>query len=105
MLGEKGPGSVDRDGGYEDIYVKTAKGWRIKSRTHVRSKEWSNPLLQSADRNKTKMKRSALLLGARCSSQPSHRPSAHSRSSSWIRRWMTSLRPMRSSKHWAIILV
>ena len=50
MLGEKGPGSVDRDGGYEDIYVKTPKGWRIKSRTHVRSKEWSNPLLQSADR-------------------------------------------------------
>jgi hypothetical protein len=50
MLGEKGPGSVNRDGGYEDIYVKTPKGWRIKSRTHVRSKEWSNPLLQSADR-------------------------------------------------------
>ena len=50
MLGEKGPGSVDRDGGYEDLYVKTAKGWRIKSRTHVRSKEWSNPLLQTADR-------------------------------------------------------
>lgn len=50
MLGEKGPGSVQRDGGYEDVYVKTAKGWRIKSRTHVRSKEWSNPLLQTADR-------------------------------------------------------
>ncbi len=50
MLGEKGPGSVDRDGGYEDIYVRTPKGWRIKSRTHVRTKEWSNPLLQSADR-------------------------------------------------------
>ncbi len=49
-LGEKGPGSVDRDGGYEDLYVKTAKGWRIKSRTHVRSKEWSNPLLQTPDR-------------------------------------------------------
>jgi len=50
MLGEKGPGSVNRDGGYEDIYVKTAAGWRIKSRTHVRSKEWSNPLLQTPDR-------------------------------------------------------
>jgi hypothetical protein len=50
MLGEKGPGSVERDGGYEDVYVKTAKGWRFKSRTHVRSKEWSNPLLQTADR-------------------------------------------------------
>jgi hypothetical protein len=50
MLGEKGPGSVERDGGYEDVYVKTAKGWRFKSRTHVRSKEWSNPLLQTPDR-------------------------------------------------------
>jgi len=50
MLGEKGPGSVDRDGGYDDVYVKTAKGWRIKTRTHVRTKEWSNPVLQSADR-------------------------------------------------------
>jgi hypothetical protein len=49
MLGEKGAGSVDRDGGYEDIYVKTANGWRIKSRTHVRSKQWSNPLLQTPD--------------------------------------------------------
>lgn len=50
MLGEKGPGSVNRDGGYEDVYVKTPNGWRIKSRTHVTTKEWSNPLLQSADR-------------------------------------------------------
>jgi hypothetical protein len=50
MLGEHGPTSVDRDGGYEDVYVKTSKGWRFKSRTHVRSKEWSNPLLQTADR-------------------------------------------------------
>ena len=32
----KGPGSIERHGGYEDVYVKTAIGWRIKSRTHVR---------------------------------------------------------------------
>jgi hypothetical protein len=49
MLGVKGPDSVERDGGYEDVYVKTAAGWRIKSRTHVRSKAWSNPLLQTPD--------------------------------------------------------
>ncbi|HTR38322.1 MAG TPA: nuclear transport factor 2 family protein [Bryobacteraceae bacterium] len=49
MLGEKGPGSIARDGGYEDVYVKTAAGWRIKSRTHVRSKAWSNPLLRTPD--------------------------------------------------------
>ena len=37
--------------GYEDQYVKTSAGWRIKKRTHVRNKAWSNPLLQSADLN------------------------------------------------------
>ena len=37
--------------GYEDFYVKTAKGWRIQSRTHVRNKAWHNPLLQSPDLN------------------------------------------------------
>jgi hypothetical protein len=30
MLGMTGPGSLQRDGGYEDIYVKTADGWRIR---------------------------------------------------------------------------
>ncbi len=43
------PGSVKRDGGYEDVYVKTADGWRIKSRTHVRLRAWHNPLLQTPD--------------------------------------------------------
>ena len=36
QLGMRGPGSVDRHGGYEDVYVRTPEGWRIKSRTHVR---------------------------------------------------------------------
>ena len=50
-IGEKGPRDVTRYGGYEDQYVKTSVGWRIKKRTHVRNKAWSNPLLQSADLN------------------------------------------------------
>ena len=51
MLGMTGPNSLQRDGGYEDIYVKTANGWRIKSRTHVRLRAWHNPLLQTPDLN------------------------------------------------------
>ena len=51
QLGMKGPGSVERHGGYEDVYVKTKEGWRIQSRTHVRNKAWHNPLLQTADLN------------------------------------------------------
>lgn len=49
MLGMNGPGSLERQGGYEDVYVKTANGWRIKSRTHVRLRAWHNPLLQTPD--------------------------------------------------------
>jgi hypothetical protein len=51
MLGVQGPGSITRDGGYEDIYVKTAGGWRIKQRTHVRTRAWHNPLLQTPEMN------------------------------------------------------
>ena len=29
------PGKVEAQGRYEDVYVKTAKGWRFKSRIHV----------------------------------------------------------------------
>jgi len=29
------PTTIERQGGYEDVYVKTAKGWRFKSRVHV----------------------------------------------------------------------
>jgi SnoaL-like domain len=49
MLGMTGPNSLQRDGGYEDVYVKTSNGWRIKSRTHVRLRAWHNPLLQTPD--------------------------------------------------------
>ena len=51
QLGMKGPGSVERHGGYEDVYVRTAGGWRIKSRTHVRNKAWHSPSLQTPDLN------------------------------------------------------
>ena len=51
QLGMRGPGSVDRHGGYEDVYVRTEEGWRIKSRTHVRNKAWHHPLLQTPDLN------------------------------------------------------
>src|SRR3984957_12711736 len=51
QMGIKGPGSIQRHGGYEDVYVKTAMGWRIKSRTHVRDRAWFNPLLQTPDLN------------------------------------------------------
>lgn len=49
VIGERGPDDVQRFGGYEDTYVRTAQGWRIQRREHVRNKAWSNPLLQSAD--------------------------------------------------------
>jgi hypothetical protein len=51
QLGMRGPGSIERHGGYEDIYVKTAEGWRIKSRTHVRNKAWHAEGLQTPDLN------------------------------------------------------
>jgi hypothetical protein len=37
-VGGKGkPPMVDHGGRYEDVYVKTPEGWRIKSRTYVRT--------------------------------------------------------------------
>ena len=51
QMGMKGPGTIERHGGYEDVYVRTASGWRIQSRTHVRDKAWHNPLLQTPDLN------------------------------------------------------
>jgi len=51
QLEMRGPGTVDRHGGYEDVFVRTPKGWRIKTRTHVRNKAWYAPTLQSADLN------------------------------------------------------
>jgi hypothetical protein len=49
QLGMRGPGTIDRHGGYEDVYVRTAEGWRIQSRTHVRDKAWHAPALQTPD--------------------------------------------------------
>jgi hypothetical protein len=51
QLEMRGPGTVDRHGGYEDVFVRTPEGWRIKSRTHVRNKAWYAPDLRSADLN------------------------------------------------------
>ena len=49
VIGEQGPDHAQRFGGYEDVYVRTAAGWRIRQRTHVRNKAWSHRLLQSED--------------------------------------------------------
>jgi hypothetical protein len=49
QMGMKGPGTIERHGGYEDVYVRTASGWRIQSRTHVRDKAWHAPALQTPD--------------------------------------------------------
>lgn len=51
QLGMNGPGSVERHGGYEDVYVRTSEGWRIKSRTHVRNKAWHAEALRTPDLN------------------------------------------------------
>jgi SnoaL-like domain len=51
QLGMRGPGSVDRHGGYEDVYVRTSEGWRIRSRTHVRNKAWHAEALRTPDLN------------------------------------------------------
>jgi hypothetical protein len=51
QVGMKGPGTIERHGGYEDVYVKTPTGWRIRSRTHVRNKAWHAPALQTPDLN------------------------------------------------------
>jgi hypothetical protein len=51
VIGEQGPDHAQRFGGYEDEFVRTPDGWRIKRRTHVRNKAWSHPLLQSVDLN------------------------------------------------------
>jgi hypothetical protein len=49
QLGMNGPGSIARHGGYEDVYVRTPEGWRIKQRTHVRNKAWHSEKLQTPD--------------------------------------------------------
>jgi len=36
-LGGRDPNRITRMGNYEDVYVKTAAGWRFKTRTHSRA--------------------------------------------------------------------
>lgn len=36
-LGGRDPNKITRMGNYEDVYVKTANGWRFKTRTHSRA--------------------------------------------------------------------
>jgi hypothetical protein len=36
-LGGRDPNRITRMGNYEDVYVKTPKGWRFKTRTHSRA--------------------------------------------------------------------
>ena len=35
--GQGKPPMIDHGGRYEDVYVKTAEGWRIKTRKYVRT--------------------------------------------------------------------
>ena len=51
QLGMNGPGTVARHGGYEDTYVRTPEGWRIKQRMHVRNKAWHAEALRTPDLN------------------------------------------------------
>ena len=37
------PGKVEAQGHYEDVYVKTANGWRFKTRTHSRAPNGTKP--------------------------------------------------------------
>jgi hypothetical protein len=39
----KKPGVVEMGGHYEDVYVKTAAGWRFKTRTFIRSQPGQPP--------------------------------------------------------------
>jgi hypothetical protein len=37
------PHAVEREGSYEDVYVKTATGWRFQERAHVRKRAMGDP--------------------------------------------------------------
>jgi hypothetical protein len=49
LWGGTDPSHTLRAGGYEDVYVKTADGWRFRTRTHVRDKAWHPAALQTPD--------------------------------------------------------
>jgi hypothetical protein len=61
------PTTIERQGGYEDVYVKTAQGWRFKSRVHV----WPNSA-QSVQM--TSRAKAAQTSGAGGTSAPSQPP-------------------------------
>jgi hypothetical protein len=42
-LGGRDPNRITRMGNYEDVYVKTAEGWRFKTRTHSRAPNGTKP--------------------------------------------------------------
>jgi hypothetical protein len=42
-LGGRDPNRITRMGNYEDVYVKTASGWRFKTRTHSRAPNGTKP--------------------------------------------------------------
>ena len=42
-LGGRDPNRITRMGNYEDVYVKTANGWRFKTRTHSRAPNGTRP--------------------------------------------------------------
>jgi len=42
-LGGRDPNRITRMGNYEDVYVKTDKGWRFKTRTHTRAPNGTKP--------------------------------------------------------------
>jgi hypothetical protein len=45
-LGGRDPNKITRMGNYEDVYVKTAAGWRFKTRTHARAPNGTRPAAQ-----------------------------------------------------------
>ena len=45
-LGGRDPNRIQRLGNYEDVYVKTAEGWRFKTRTHTRAPNGTRPTPQ-----------------------------------------------------------
>ena len=49
-LGGRDPNRITRMGNYEDFYVKTANGWRFKTRTHSRAPNGTKPATNSPPR-------------------------------------------------------
>jgi hypothetical protein len=65
------PTTIERQGGYEDVYVKTDKGWRFKSRVHVFPDSAHSVQMSSRARGRTSQPAS----GTNDNSAPSQPPS------------------------------